>query len=119
MLELGADLVWAISWMADADDQVSPRLGLPKLPVVTGSDASDDPPDGLHWKTQDLVNWAAGRPFIWIDDEIRAADRDWVAQHHPAPSLLHRVDPRQGVTDSDFAYLRQWLAAQYGSDTTC
>jgi hypothetical protein len=116
LLELGADLVWATSWMADANDEVSPRLGLPKLPIVEWSDAADNPPNGLHWKTQDPANWAAGRPFIWIDDEIRAADRDWVAQHYHAPSLLHRVDPRHGVTDSDFTYLGQWLAAQDGND---
>lgn len=118
LLDLGVNLVWATSWMADANDEVSPRLGLPELPIVEWSAAADNPLDGLHWKTQDLVTWAAGRPFIWIDDEIRAADRDWVAQQHRAPSLLHRVDSRRGLTDSDFAHLRQWLAAQH-DDTTC
>lgn len=94
MLALGCELVWATTWMAQANEEVSPTLGLPVLPVVTWTDAADDPPYGLHWKTQDLVGWAAGRRFVWLDDEIRPTDQAWVAAHHPAPALLHRVDPR-------------------------
>lgn len=29
--------------------------------------------------------------------------------HHPAPTLLHRVDPRTGLTDRDFAALARWV----------
>jgi hypothetical protein len=46
-----------------------------------------------------LGHLGGGRPFIWLDDEIRAADRDWVATHHPAPALLHRVDVEGGILD--------------------
>jgi hypothetical protein len=112
LLALGCDLVWATTWMAQANDAVSPKLGLPVLPVVTWSEAADDAPYGLHWKTKDLVGWAAGRRFVWLDDEIRPADQAWVAAHHPAPALLHRVDPRVGLTDEDFSYIRQWLSHQ-------
>jgi hypothetical protein len=70
----------------------------------------DDEPDGrLHWKTRGLLDWAAGRPFAWIDDEITDADRDWVSAHHSAPALLHRVDPRLGLTDADFGVVERWL----------
>lgn len=31
---LGCDLVWATTWMSDANDCISPRLGLPELAVV-------------------------------------------------------------------------------------
>ena len=31
---------------------------------------------GLCWKTRPLVEWAAGRPFAWVDDEITGADLD-------------------------------------------
>jgi hypothetical protein len=58
--------------MADANDVVAPRLGLPWLPVV---DFDDEPERGLHWKTRCLTQWAAVRPFIWLDDEITDADR--------------------------------------------
>jgi hypothetical protein len=54
----------------------------------------------LHWKIRHLVEWAAGRRFVWVDDEITDADWTWVAANHSAPALLHRVDPRRGLTDT-------------------
>lgn len=52
---------------------------------------------------------AAGRPFVWVDDEITATDRAWVKSHHAGRALLHRVDPRHGLTDADFAAVAEWL----------
>ncbi|WP_137991393.1 HAD domain-containing protein [Streptomyces vilmorinianum] len=109
---LPCELVWATTWMADANACVAPRLGLPPLPVVDWPDAPDEDPAGrLHWKTRALVERAAGRPFAWVDDEIGDADRTWVAAHHPGRALLLRVDPRRGLTDADFAALDVWLRA--------
>lgn len=110
---LRCDLVWATTWMADANDALSPRLGLPELPVVDWPEPSDvdeqDERAGLHWKTRALVAWAGGRPFAWVDDEITRADRAWVAEHHPGAALLHRVDHRRGLTDADYAALGAWV----------
>jgi hypothetical protein len=110
LLELGCQLVWATTWTADANEVISPRLGLPELPVVTWPDSDDAAPSGLHWKTMILIQWAAGRPFVWLDDEITEADRRWVAAQHPGRALLHRVDPYVGLTDADFSVIRRWLA---------
>ncbi|MFF3570533.1 hypothetical protein [Nocardia jiangxiensis] len=66
---------------------------------------------GLHWKTRTLVDLAAGRPFIWIDDEIRDHDEIWVRGNHPGRALLHRVDGISGLLDTDFTALAEWLAA--------
>jgi hypothetical protein len=106
---LGCDLVWATTWTTDANDHISPRLGLPDLPVVTWPDPTDDDPVGLHWKTPTLVHWAAARPFIWLDDEISDKDRRWVRANHPTSALLHAVDPTSGLTGQDFGILQQWL----------
>lgn len=65
--------------MADANDLVAPRLGLPELPVVDFPD--DDTEQALHWKTASLTRWAAGRTFVWLDDEITDVDRRWVQAH--------------------------------------
>ncbi|MFF0477272.1 hypothetical protein [Streptomyces sp. NPDC004284] len=100
------DLVWATTWEADANAWVAPRLGLPDLPLIPWADDPEEP--GLHWKTPALVAWAAGRPFAWVDDEIGAADRAWVAAHHPGPALLHRVDAGTGLTAADFEVLAAW-----------
>jgi hypothetical protein len=107
---LSCELVWATTWMADANECLAPWLGLPELPVVIWPEPSDeDGRDGLHWKTRDLFRWAAGRPFARVDDEITDTDRSWSEAHHPGQALLHRVDPRYGITDEDFAALDHWL----------
>ncbi|WP_327351559.1 HAD domain-containing protein [Streptomyces sp. NBC_01304] len=111
---LPCDLVWATTWMADANDCVAPRLGLPALPVLDWPEPTRaDERAGLHWKTRPLVHRAAGRTFAWVDDEISDADRAWVAEHHPGRALLHRVDPCFGLTDADFAALDAWLHANH------
>ncbi|MCX4738279.1 HAD domain-containing protein [Streptomyces antibioticus] len=118
---LGAELVWATTWLDDANDLLSPWLGLPALPVVRWPDGDDDEGDegadephgvGLHWKTRPLVEWAAGRPFVWVDDEISGADRAWVADRHPGPALLYRVDHRLGLADADLAAVGEWIGRQ-------
>jgi hypothetical protein len=58
-------------------------------------------PHRPHRKTTFLTQWAAGRPFVWLDDDITDTDRRWVAAHHPGRALLHRVDPYIGPTDAD------------------
>ncbi len=102
--------------MDDANECIAPRIGLPRLAVVSWPEPSDsdeqDERHGLHWKTRALVDWAAGRPFAWVDDEVTGTDRAWVTAHHPGPALLHRVDPRIGLTDGDYAVLDSWLRRQ-------
>ncbi|MEU7140989.1 HAD domain-containing protein [Nocardia sp. NPDC046473] len=111
---LPCELIWATTGEEEANTEVAPRLGLPQLPVV----AWPDPPDehqredqwfGLHWKTRTLVDWAAGRPFVWVDDEITDSDRDWVAAHHQGRALLYRVEASRGLDHPDFAVLEEWL----------
>ena len=113
---LDCELVWATTWMDDANVCVAPWLGLPQLPLVDWPDPAEEsaggsPASGLHWKTRPLVAWAAGRPFVWVDDEIRDADRDWVSAHHPERALLQRVDHRYGITGADLDAVRAWLDA--------
>jgi hypothetical protein len=110
---LPCELVWATSWMAEANDCLAPWIGLRDLGVVTWPEPCDldehDERQGLHWKTRALVNRAAGRPFAWVDDEITDVDQAWVGSHHQGRALLHGVDPRRGLTDTDYAVLHQWL----------
>jgi hypothetical protein len=107
---LPCELVWATTWGDDANEVIAPRLGLPDLPVVDWPD-DDETDTRLHWKTRGLVGWATGRPFVWVDDEITDVDRAWVSVHHGGTALLHRVDPRRGLTDADFTAIGAWLAA--------
>ncbi|KJS58765.1 hypothetical protein [Streptomyces rubellomurinus] len=111
LLALPYELAWATTWMAEANTLVGPRLGLPELPYIAWSDLFGEDPDGLHWKTRDVVAWAAGRPFVWVDDELGPQDAEWIAAHHPAPALTLHVNPRFGLRAEDFAVLRDWAAA--------
>ncbi len=117
ILALGCELIWATGWAEDANLVISPILGLPRLPVVTLPEypEGDYYDDGLHWKTRTLVELAAGRPFIWIDDEIRHHDEIWVRGNHPGRALLHRVDGAAGLLDADFAAIAEWLRGVRGS----
>lgn len=111
------ELVWATTWEGEANAWVAPRLGLPALPLVPWPDEDAVPGRaGLHWKTPALVAWAAGRAFAWVDDEIGAADRAWVARHHRGRALLHRVDPGRGLGAADFETLAGWARGVEGAD---
>ena len=113
LMALRCDLVWATAWMNDANECISPRIGLPQLPVVIWPEPSDtddqDERDGVHWKTRTLVAWAAGRSFVWVDDEITTLDQAWVSAHYQGHALLHRVDPTRGLTAADYETLAEWL----------
>ncbi|GAB3161190.1 hypothetical protein GCM10027161_70210 [Microbispora hainanensis] len=113
---LPCELVWATTWEEEANAEIAPRIGLPRLPVVSWPEPADhhtreDQWFGLCWKTRTLVNWAGGRPFAWVDDEITDADREWVSAHHSGGALLHHVESYRGLTGEDFAALDQWLRA--------
>src|SRR5262249_52059992 len=110
LLRLPAELVWATSWAHDANTWISPHLGLPDLPVVEWpADFNAFAPIDLCWKTPTLLDYAAGRPFAFVDDDVTDADRRWAAERCQAPMLFHRVDPAKGLVDEDFAILDAWL----------
>ncbi|MFF8762979.1 hypothetical protein ACF07Q_00585 [Nocardiopsis dassonvillei] len=102
------DLVWGTTWETDANLYIAPRVGLPRLPVCGFPSGDDDAPRTVYFKTPDIIEYAFGRPFAWIDDEVTDADREWVAKRHNAPALLHWVDPAIGLEASDFEALAVW-----------
>ncbi|MET7476747.1 hypothetical protein ABZT17_20565 [Streptomyces sp. NPDC005648] len=102
------ELVWATTWEEEANAFVAPVLGLSELPFIRWPSPRPEPGGGVFWKTPEIVAWAKGRAFAWVDDEITAADRSWVEKHHDGPALLHRVDPRYGLVIDDFAALTAW-----------
>ena len=108
------DLVWCTTWAAEANEWIAPHIGLPALPFIDWDEerrpVSGRMPDGTYWKTHQVVEYAAGRPFVWVDDEIGDLDREYVAAHHDGPALLHWVSPRDGLTERDFKALAAWAA---------
>ncbi|MFF8595765.1 hypothetical protein ACF061_30825 [Streptomyces sp. NPDC015220] len=111
LLGLGYDLCWATTWMDAANRWIAPVVGLPELPYVDfGTGLLAVRPDLVHWKTEAIVTYAAGRPFAWVDDEQSPADTEYTAARHPAPALLHHVNPRLGMRETDFTTLAEWAA---------
>ncbi|MFK0217786.1 hypothetical protein ACIQWN_06270 [Streptomyces vinaceus] len=116
LLALPFELTWATAWMHQANTMIAPHIGLPgDLPVIEWPELFADDPDGLFWKTRPLLEWAAGRPFAWIDDMITAQDRAWIEAHHPAPALLLTIHPRRGLRERDFTALTRWAAEVSGA----
>ncbi|MFJ3790851.1 hypothetical protein [Kitasatospora sp. NPDC090091] len=111
LLSLPFELVWATTWMDEANTWIGPLLGLPRLPWINWPELHREDPDGLHWKTRSLVAWAAGRPFVWVDDELGPQDTEWIAAHHPGDAATFRIDPRVGLREDDFATLGAWAAS--------
>jgi hypothetical protein len=114
LLGLPFELVWATTWGREANEWIGPHIGLPELPVVewdlSRRPASDRLEGGVYWKTPQLVEYAAGRPFAWVDDEITEDDRVFVAEHHPGAALLQWISPRLGLIDSDVHDLHVWAS---------
>ncbi|MFD8482188.1 hypothetical protein [Kitasatospora sp. NPDC059673] len=108
LLALPFSLVWATAWRAEADEHLAPLLGLPKFPYVNWESMHHGDPDGLHWKTRQLVTWADQQPFAWVDDEIEPQDTEWIAANHPGPALTLKIDHRYGLQPEHFAQLRRW-----------
>jgi hypothetical protein len=78
---LGRQLVWATTWMEEANEVVSPRIGLPRLPLVQWpASYADEGPRGLHWKTRRLVEWANLPNFALTGWAVNWAD---ASRRHP------------------------------------
>jgi hypothetical protein len=109
LLALDYELCWASTWMDAANRWIGPTIGLPELPYVDfGAGLFALRPDGVHWKTEAIVAYAGGRPFAWVDDEQTPADETYVTAAHPAPALLHHVNPRVGLREDDFTALERF-----------
>jgi hypothetical protein len=109
--DTGAELVWATAWGQHANNEISSRIGLPHLPVITvaGDLVSGA---GEHFKSRPVAGYVRHRPFVWFDDELTSADQDYLSAHPGVGAfLLIDVDPRTGLTDRHLAQARDWLTA--------
>lgn len=102
------DLVWCTTWEHDANTMIGPRIGLPELPVITFPKTLTDHDARVYFKTPTVVEYATGRPFAWIDDEVSTWDSTYVEKHHDGPSNLMFVDPVTGLTNEHFNALTDW-----------
>lgn len=102
------DLVWCTTWEHQANTDIGPKIGLPKLPVIVFPNPHDRPNARLHWKTASIRVYVDGRPFAWVDDEVSRWDEQYLQDVHESPVMLRKIDPAVGLTDTDFVELREW-----------
>lgn len=122
------DIVWATTWLDEANRFLSPLLGLPEdLPWVPFTDEErankKQPQVGRRngsWKTPIIARWLdehhPGRAWAWVDDEVNQRDRAWFRDHHYAlrasvPHLVLRVEDHRGLRSDDFTRLLDFAAA--------
>jgi hypothetical protein len=92
------DLVYCTSWGADADEFISPLLGLwAGLPHVPFNRDAESVP-GTTWKLPSVARFVRDRAAAWVDDELDVDVGLWQAARG-APTLLVHTDPRVGLTD--------------------
>jgi hypothetical protein len=103
------ELVWATTWEHNANDMIGCRIGLPKLPVIEWGFKAH------HWKFDAVLEFAAGRPLAWLDDDFGRfrQEREWFDQQRAGvPTLLHHVDPAVGITADDLVAVGAWFAME-------
>jgi hypothetical protein len=89
------DLVWATTWEHKANRAISPRLGLPQLPVVEFT----SPRVGDTWKLTDVSRYVGHRSMAWVDDELFLDAHRW-ADERQAPTLPIQPRSSVGLTES-------------------
>ncbi len=108
LLELTGDfdLVWASGWEERAEEHLPRLLGLPAgLPFLRFERSPGT--SNAHWKLAAIDAYAGLRPLAWIDDAFNDACHEWAAER-PAPTLLVRTEPRDGLTTREARLLAAW-----------
>ena len=112
LLKLGYEIVWATAWRHDANIWIGPHVGLPKLPFINFGIHEDHRDSKLHWKTQQIASYMEknypGRDFIWIDDEVKDHDAEYLRKYLPVGIEIFKIDDKTGITDKDMENIRNW-----------
>jgi hypothetical protein len=117
--ETGLELVWATTWMHEANTLIAPAIGLGELPVIEFSDADlgRDATGRIRaerdWKWPAIARYTAGRPLAWLDDEhsdprTSAGRVTFERDRAGSPTLLCHVDPRSGLLQAHLDEVRDW-----------
>ena len=89
-LHAAFEVVWATSWCEEANREVGPLVGLPRLPALDVT---------AHFRKLELVRTHAGeeRAIAWVDDRLEPAAWEW-AGGRVGSSLLLKPESRRGLT---------------------
>jgi hypothetical protein len=105
------ELVWATTWKDLANVHIAPKVGLPELPWVEWSNRYPTVrthPSNVMVKTFEVIKYANGRPFAWLDDDLMRYD---IKELRKCKSLPIVVDAKRGITDAQLEKLEEWVKA--------
>lgn len=121
LADLGYKVTWATKWNNLANDVICDYYGVDPYDVAVVSEAAEvwcggwgvhfKGCDCLHSKTKTLLEYANGRPFVWVDDESTQRDVAWLADNATQDHLVLTVSARTGLTDEHFTILKNWIEA--------
>jgi hypothetical protein len=107
------ECVWCTGWEERAEEHLPHLLGLPGgWPHVALDAARAGTTTPGHWKLA-AIDAHAGREraLAWVDDALDGACEAW-ARERPAPTLLIRTNPAEGLTEEHVARLEAWAATE-------
>lgn len=106
------ELTWASLWEHNCNTVIGPAIGLPRL---RWADFHSHPVRGL-WKFPAMIDFAAGRPLVWLDDSFRSPRKvearrrsGFDRARRNLPTLLLHVSPDTGITAAHLDEVASWL----------
>ncbi|MEV4574347.1 HAD domain-containing protein [Nonomuraea jabiensis] len=113
--ETGAELVWATTWAEHANREIGPLVGLPELPVIPVNTGTKAP--HVHPKTPPVAAYVNRRPFVWFDDDLERADRQYLKRHENVDRFrIIDVGPRKGLRELHVEQAAAWLTSLHEED---
>lgn len=109
-------LVWATTWLQEANTHVGPSIGLPQMPVIPFP-ANDLHEDGWlrtgRWKWPGVATYAAGQPIAWLDDDFgeplfASARAEFERARGDTPTLLCDIPAARGLQPEHLEQVRTW-----------
>ncbi|TYB69658.1 hypothetical protein FXF51_05720 [Nonomuraea sp. PA05] len=108
--QTGAELVWATTWTDDANREIGPKIGLPKLPVIDVM--SGDEAAWVNTKVPPVAMYINSRPFVWFDDDLDAVDRAYLADHAGVGDfLIVDIPADSGLSAEHLQMAADWLSS--------
>lgn len=112
VLAEGSEVVWASTWREYANVYFADPLGLPALPLGVRLDSGRHE-DVLSWKMHQLAGSYAGRPLLWVTDQLpMSGGRALAALRGPRDRFLtavHLITLNSWISEGDVQRMDRWL----------
>lgn len=111
--EQHAEIRWLTTWAEDANEHISPALGLPvDLTVVASPYGQHKCPRGEWWKLEYAqAAYDRGDKVVWLDDDLAfdARTRAWLTTVHDRRMLALAPDTEVGLTPEHLDAIEAFL----------